>query len=176
LVPSRGGRRGANLKSAARAAQQYPQEDHTMGMFSGIMEKLGFDRSRAERAAARMPPTAAQPRPAAGTAAPQGAPATPAQPSATAAPASISEVDVMSKLESLAAASPQKLNWRQSIVDLLKLLGMDSSVNARKKLAAELGCPPEKMGDSAQMNVWLHKTVMQKLAENGGNIPKELLH
>jgi Domain of unknown function (DUF3597) len=62
-----------------------------------------------------------------------------------------------------------------SIVDLLKLLGLDSSLAARKELAIELGCPAAKMGDSAQMNMWLHKTVLQKLAENGGNIPKDLL-
>jgi hypothetical protein len=87
----------------------------------------------------------------------------------------ISAVDVVAKLESLAASNPQKLNWKVSIVDLLKLLGLDSSLEARKGLAAELGCPKEKMGDSAQMNIWLHKTVLQKLAENGGNVPKELL-
>jgi len=87
----------------------------------------------------------------------------------------ISTVDVVAKLESLAASNPQKLNWKTSIVDLLKLLGLDSSLESRKELAVELGCPKEKMGDSAQMNMWLHKTVLQKLAENGGNIPKELL-
>lgn len=57
----------------------------------------------------------------------------------------------------------------------MKLLGLDSSLAERKALASELGCPAEKMGDSAQMNMWLHKTVLQKLAANGGNIPKELL-
>jgi len=62
-----------------------------------------------------------------------------------------------------------------SIVDLLKLLGIDSSLSARKELATELACPPEKMGDSAQMNMWLHKTVLQKIADNGGNVPSELL-
>ena len=85
------------------------------------------------------------------------------------------QVDVMARLESLAAANPQQLNWKQSIVDLLKLLGIDSSFSARKELAAELGCPPDKMADSAQMNMWLHKAVLQKLADNGGNVPKELL-
>lgn len=75
----------------------------------------------------------------------------------------------------LAAANPEKLNWKVSIVDLMKLLGLDSSLAERKALASELGCPAEKMGDSAQMNMWLHKTVLQKLAANGGNIPKELL-
>ena len=84
-------------------------------------------------------------------------------------------VDVVAKLEGLAAANPEKLNWKTSIVDLLKLLGMDSSLTARKELASELGCPQEKMADSAQMNMWLHKTVLQKLADNGGNVPAELL-
>ena len=126
-----------------------------MGLFSAILAKLGFNRPVAEAAPA----------------APQAAPlsATPAP------PAPITVVDVMGKLEGLAAANAQKLNWKVSIVDLLKLLGLDSSLAARKELATELGCPAQKMGDSAQMNMWLHKTVLQKLAENGGNIPKELL-
>jgi len=84
-------------------------------------------------------------------------------------------VDVVAKLESLAAANPQKLNWKTSIVDLLKLLDIDSSFSARKELAVELGCPPDLMGDSAKMNMWLHKKVLKEIAENGGNIPKELL-
>jgi hypothetical protein len=90
-------------------------------------------------------------------------------------PDPMSPVDVVGKLERLAASNPQKLNWKRSIVDLLKLLDLDSSREARNELATELGCPPEKMNDSAAMNTWLHKTVLQKLAENGGNIPKELL-
>ena len=84
-------------------------------------------------------------------------------------------VDVVAKLEGLAAKHKEKLNWKTSIVDLLKLLGLDSSLAARKELATELGCPADNMNDSAQMKMWLHKTVMKKLAENGGNIPKELL-
>lgn len=88
----------------------------------------------------------------------------------------MSVVDVVGKLEGLAAKNPQKLNWKTSIVDLMKLLGLDSSLNARKELATELGCPADKMGDSAHMNIWLHKTVLKKLADNGGNIPKELLN
>ena len=82
---------------------------------------------------------------------------------------------MVAQLEQRAAANPQKLNWRTSIVDLLKLLDMDSSLAARKGLAAELGCPPELIGDSAKMNMWLHKTVLARIAENGGNVPKELL-
>ena len=125
-----------------------------MGLFSTILEKLGFGGSA--------------------QAAPAQAPAAPA-PSAPAPPKSMTAVDVVAKLEGLAAKHKEKLNWKTSIVDLLKLLGLDSSLSARKELAGELGCPAEKMGDSAQMNMWLHKTVMKKLADNGGNIPKELL-
>jgi len=91
------------------------------------------------------------------------------------APAPISEVDVVKKLEGLAAAQPLKLNWKTSIADLLFLLGIENSYEARKELAIELGCPPEFMKDSAKMNTWLHKKVLQEIAANGGNIPKELL-
>jgi len=73
------------------------------------------------------------------------------------------------------AVAPQRLNWKTSIVDLLKLLELDSSFGARKELAIELGCPGDLMADSAKMNVWLHKAVLQKIANNGGNIPVELL-
>ena len=132
-----------------------------MGIFSTILSKLGF--GEAEAAA-----------PDSSTAAP-AAPATSATSATSAAPTPISTVDVVSKLEGMAKANPEKLNWKTSIVDLMKLLGLESSLAARKELATELGCPAEKMGDSAQMNMWLHKTVLQKLAENGGNIPKELL-
>lgn len=90
-----------------------------------------------------------------------------------AAPTPIAEVDVVKQLEELSKG--KGLNWKVSIVDLLKLLDMDSSFAARKELATELGCPADLMGDSAKMNVWLHKTVLKKIAENGGNIPKELL-
>jgi hypothetical protein len=125
-----------------------------MGIFSSIMAKLGFgDDKVAEVAAA------------------------PVAPAAVAAPAvvAISAVDVVAKMEALAAARAEKLNWKVSIVDLMKLLGLESSLAVRKELATELGCPVEKMTDSAQMNMWLHKTVLQKLAENGGNIPASLL-
>lgn len=84
-------------------------------------------------------------------------------------------VDVVAQLEQRAASNAQKLNWKTSIVDLLKLLDIDSSLTARKELATELGCPPELMGDSARMNMWLHKTVLARIAANGGNVPKELL-
>ncbi|MFB8828260.1 DUF3597 domain-containing protein [Azotobacter sp. CWF10] len=132
-----------------------------MGLFSKILNSLGFgSKAHAEEAAPAGTPTTAP---------------APSAPTAPAAPAT-GQVDVVGKLEGLAARHPEKLNWRTSIVDLLKLLDLDSSLQARKELASELGCPPEKMGDSAQMNMWLHKTVLQKLAENGGNVPPELLH
>ena len=84
-------------------------------------------------------------------------------------------VDVVSKLDNLQGKNAG-LDWKVSIVDMLKLLGMDSSLNARKQLATELGCPPDLMGgDYAKMNVWLHETVLKKIAENGGNIPATLL-
>jgi hypothetical protein len=90
--------------------------------------------------------------------------------------AAMSTVDITAKLNDLASKwKGDKLDWKVSIVDLLKLLGIDSSFNNRKELATELGCPANLMKDSASMNTWLHKTVMQKLAANGGNVPKELL-
>jgi hypothetical protein len=85
-----------------------------------------------------------------------------------------SAVDVPAKLDGMAASHSEQLNWRTSIVDLLKLLGLDSSLESRKELASELGCPADKMADSAQMNIWLHRTVMHKLAEHGGTVPPEL--
>lgn len=94
---------------------------------------------------------------------------------ATAAPAPMEQVDVEALLNDMAQKNPQKLNWKTSIVDLLKLLDIDSSLTARKALAAELRCPDELMGDSAQMNMWLHKNVLAHIAANGGNIPAELL-
>ena len=84
-------------------------------------------------------------------------------------------VDVVKKLTDLATIHSEKLNWEVSIVDLMKLLDLDSSYGHRKDLAKELACPADLMDDSAKMNVWLHKQVMIKLAQNGGNIPSELL-
>jgi Domain of unknown function (DUF3597) len=88
----------------------------------------------------------------------------------------MSETDVAAKLDRLAADNPQKLNWRTSIVDLMKLLGMESSLEERKELAQELGYPREGMSDSAKMNIWLHKAVLWEISKNGGNVPKELLN
>jgi hypothetical protein len=85
----------------------------------------------------------------------------------------MSQVDVMKMLEQKAKGTG--LNWKQSISDLLFLLDIDNSREARTELAKELSAPAEVMSDSARMNTWLHKTVLRKIAENGGNIPKELL-
>ena len=102
-----------------------------------------------------------------------------AAPSAGTAPASASgskpmaTVDVAANLDALAKASKEKFDWRKSIVDLMKLLKLDSSLGSRKELAKELGYTGD-MNDSATMNVWLHKQVMTKLAENGGKVPDNL--
>jgi hypothetical protein len=132
-----------------------------MGFFSKILEKLGIGNAEA----ATPPATADTPAGSTGSSA-----------TATAAPPKeMALVDVVAQLEQKAAANSQKLNWRTSIVDLLKLLDIDSSFGARKELATELGCPADLMGDSAKMNMWLHKAVLARIAANGGNVPKELL-
>ena len=87
--------------------------------------------------------------------------------------APMSQVDVAAVLTALAAKNKEKLDWRKSIVDLMKLLNLDSGLAARKELAQELHYSGN-MNDSAAMNIWLHKQVMQKLAENGGKVPDEL--
>lgn len=84
-------------------------------------------------------------------------------------------VDVVAKIDGMAKAFPGELNWKESIVDLLKLLEIDSSFENRKELAVELGVPTEYLDDSAKMNVWLHKAVMKKISENGGSVPASLL-
>ena len=145
-----------------------------MSMFNSILSKLGFGDKEAPAPEAVV--VAAPEIPASQTADASivAAPETAAP--EIAAPAPISAVDVVAQLTALADEHAEKLNWKTSIVDLLKLLGMDSSLAVRKALAAELNCPDDKMGDSAQMNMWLHQTVLQKLADNGGNIPAELLN
>ena len=133
-----------------------------MGFFSNILAKLGIGKDSEAAAAPPTTPNASTP-PAASA------------PSAAPAPQPVSLVDVVGQLEQRAAANAQKLNWRTSIVDLLKLLDIDSSLAARKELATELGCPADLMGDSARMNIWLHKTVLARIAANGGNVPADLL-
>lgn len=86
----------------------------------------------------------------------------------------VSEVDVIANLEAIDASDGRNLNWRTSIVDLMKMLGMESSLQERKELAEELGYTGAQDG-SADMNIWLHKAVMRELAKNGGKVPAELL-
>lgn len=103
-----------------------------------------------------------------------GAPAAPPAPGTPAAAvAAQAAVDVAANLDALAKASKEKFDWRKSIVDLMKLLKLDSSLASRQELAKELGYTGS-MSDSATMNVWLHKQVMTKLAANGGKVPDEL--
>jgi hypothetical protein len=138
-----------------------------MGILSNIFHKI-FPSSH----------PAVQQKPAAPAAAPQtapaaAAPAAPAAPAQQAAPAAMAEVDVEAILNQKAQSAGQPLNWRTSIVDLLKLLDLDSSLQARKELAQELNYTGDT-GDSAKMNIWLHRQVMNKLAANGGKVPADL--
>ena len=134
-----------------------------MSIFGSIMSKI-FGGS--EAAAATSSPQSAS-APTSGS-----APANASTGGATAATSGQS-VDVEAVLTDLASQNSQQLNWRTSIVDLMKLLNLDSSLNARKELAQELHYSGD-MNDSAAMNIWLHKQVMQKLAENGGKVPDDL--
>jgi hypothetical protein len=125
-----------------------------MGFFSKIKDAI-FGKAKA----ATPPPTA---------------PSAPAPTAAPADPAPITVVDVEEILDELSANTEQKLNWRTSIVDLLKLLSLDSSLAERKGLAQELGYTGALDG-SAEMNIWLHKRVMQEIAANGGSVPASLI-
>ena len=144
-----------------------------MGLFNSLMSKIF---GHAAPAAAKGPQTAA----AAPTAGGIQAAGTTAQPTAASAPPVAAAapappvVDVAAVLNDMAGKNPENLDWRKSIVDLMKLVGMDSSLGARKQLATELHYSGD-MKDSASMNVWLHKQVLVKLAENGGKVPPELL-
>lgn len=156
-----------------------------MSMFSKLMGRI-FGKSNEEKAA---PAEEGAPTPAPEPIA-EAAPEATAPAEATAsetlpaeegapipAPAPIALVDVEANLAALAKEHKEKLDWKKSIVDLLKLVGMDSSFGARKELAIELGYPEadiESKG-SAEMNMWLHKQVMRRLAENGGSVPADLL-
>lgn len=161
-----------------------------MGFFDRIRDKIFGSAEAAEPAqqptAAPTPapspaptpaPASAGGAPASTPAAPQPqtpAPASPAAPASTPSTSAPSQpVDVAAILEAKAKAAGQPLDWRRSIVDLLKLLDLDSSLSARKELAQELHYTGD-MSDSATMNTWLHKAVMTKLAENGGQVPADL--
>lgn len=139
-----------------------------MSIFSNILNNI-FHRGQSGGAATGGDTTvAAAPMPSGADAAAAGVAA---QNQATAA--AKQAVDVEAVMNDIASKNPQKLNWRTSIVDLMKLLDLDSSLDARKELATELGYSGAKDG-SAEMNLWLHKQVMKKLAENGGKVPADL--
>ncbi|WP_062203945.1 DUF3597 domain-containing protein [Aureimonas sp. AU12] len=154
-----------------------------MGIFDKI--KGAIFGTHAEAAPVPKPaapaPTGTTPTPAAPTpAAPVPTASTPAAPqpgaptsAPTAAPTSAQAVDVAAMLDGAVKAKGQPLDWRKSIVDLMKALDLDSSIGARKELAAELHYTGDT-SDSATMNVWLHKALMKKLAENGGKVPADL--
>lgn len=135
-----------------------------MGIFSNIMAKIMGHEARAAESQVNAAVAANAPADGAQTSAAAGAGA-----AATAQP-----VDVEAVLEGMASTNSQKLDWRNSIVDLMKLVGIDSGLSARKTLAQELGYTGST-DDTATMNVWLHKEVMRQLAANGGKVPANLL-
>lgn len=136
-----------------------------MGIFTKILSKIFPSHQDATAASA---PSAAPT-----SAAPQAGAHSPAPAVQPGAAAKAPSIDVEAHLNQLAAKNPQKLNWRTSIVDLMKLLDLDNSLESRKELATELGYSGNT-SDSAAMNIWLHKQVMKKVAENGGKVPAEL--
>ncbi|MBA3609113.1 MAG: DUF3597 domain-containing protein [Chthoniobacterales bacterium] len=150
-----------------------------MGLFNTLMSKI-FNRAP-ETATTSAGTTSAPAAPPASAPVTQGSP-TPAMPAPIAAPtpapsaatAPAQPVDVEAILNEMAAKNSEKLDWKRSIVDLMKLVGMDSSLSARKELAQDLNYSGDT-NDSAKMNIWLHKEVMKKLAENGGKVPQNLL-
>ncbi len=153
-----------------------------MGLFDKILEKIGLKKPEAkvegdakgtlkakDDKAPTPSSTAAKPSGVVG----MGMAKQPGVVASKATAAAMSNVDVVAKLEGLAKG--KGLNWKVSIVDLLKLLDLDSSREAREALAKELNAPADVSGDSARLNVWLHKEVLRKIAANGGNIPADLL-
>ncbi|HUQ10753.1 MAG TPA: DUF3597 domain-containing protein [Steroidobacteraceae bacterium] len=142
-----------------------------MSIFSRIKDAIFGHASASPAQPAR--PANQPPRPSA-TPASAGAPASPANAKWDRPAEPAQQVDVDQVLSGLAAKNSQKLNWQTSIVDLMKLLGIDSSLENRKELARELGFTGDT-SDSASMNVWLHKRVMQELEKNGGKVPATLV-
>lgn len=161
------------------------RKENSMGLFKDLMSKI-FSHPTATAAQpaaagstasapaaapkpASTPPASSAPSPGTTASAPSAAPAAP-----PAAPPPPQPVDVAAVLNAMAAKNPEKLDWKRSIVDLMKLVGMDSSFAARKQLAAEMHYRGDP-NDSAAMNIWLHAEVMKRLAENGGKVPSDLL-
>jgi hypothetical protein len=142
-----------------------------MGLFNNLMSKIfGHPAAGGSTSSGTQPSAASQ----------GAATTTTATATQTSAPASTTAtetqtVDVAAVLNEMAKTNPEKLDWKRSIVDLMKLVGMDSSLSARRQLATELHYTGDQ-NDTASMNMWLHKEVLKKLAENGGKVPQELLH
>jgi hypothetical protein len=192
--------RGASKRSLVLHIDTKRVKGFPMSIFSKILDKLGLRKEKQEEkpastGTAPRKPTATAPNPKTSAPAKPTASARPAGTStrptavsdrdeadnitkqavrpAAAPPKAISTVDVMNMMEEKAKGTG--LNWKQSISDLLFLLDIDNSYEARVELAKELNAPQEVMGDSARMNTWLHKEVLKKIADNGGNIPQSLL-
>jgi hypothetical protein len=141
-----------------------------MGIFDKIWGKLSSAATGAVATGSKEKPAAGAPSPSFGGVS-GGSSSTAAPASTTSAPATVDVEAIMMDLE---RKSGHKSNWRTSIVDLMSLLGMDNSLAERKELAKELGYTGD-MNDSASMNIWLHKQVMRKMAENGGKVPANML-
>ncbi|MEP6956982.1 MAG: DUF3597 domain-containing protein [Chthoniobacterales bacterium] len=145
-----------------------------MGLFNNLMSKIfnhGGSSGNTGGGSAPAPTTSAP------TSAPAGNVGGAAQPAAGAPSqaAAPQTVDVAANLNAMAAKNEEKLDWKHSIVDLMKLVGMDSSLSSRKELAKDLNYSGDT-NDSAAMNIWLHKEVLRKLSQNGGKVPAELLN
>ncbi|MCJ9691562.1 DUF3597 domain-containing protein [Rhizobium sp. PRIMUS64] len=148
-----------------------------MGIFDKIKHAIFGEAKAAEPVAAGAPKTEPAQAPTSPSAAPSPTPAAPApqsKPAPTATAPGTGTVDIVPILDAAVKKSGQKLDWRRSIVDLMKAVGMDASLTERKELAAELGYTGDS-NDSAKMNMWLHKALMKRLSENGGKVPADLL-
>ncbi|MBX4954055.1 DUF3597 domain-containing protein [Rhizobium lentis] len=144
-----------------------------MGIFDKIKHAIFGEAEAAEPVAGSAPKTEPAQAPVTPSAVPSPAPAaSPAQSNPATSPAMT--VDIVPILDAAAKKSGQKLDWRHSIVDLMKAVGMDASLAERKELAAELGYTGDT-NDSAKMNMWLHKALMKRLSENDGRVPADLL-
>jgi hypothetical protein len=141
-----------------------------MGIFDKIKHAIFGEAKAAEPVAAGAPKI----EPAQAPASPSAAPSpTPAASPAQSKPATAT-IDIVPILDAAVKKNGQKLDWRHSIVDLMKAVGMDASLTERKELAAELGYAGDT-NDSVKMNMWLHKALMKRLSENGGKVPADLL-
>jgi len=150
-----------------------------MGMFGDLMQKIFHAGAKAEAPAdaARgnyMPESRVEAAARQGVPVSQAVPGAPSGPRGVPASLPMGPVDVAGTLDRMASSHKEKLDWKHSIVDLMKLVGMDSSLAARKELAKDLKYTGDT-NDSATMNMWLHKEVMKKLSENGGKVPQDLL-